>query len=328
MSTHGTVTAFDRSKEDWTSYVERLDFYFAANDVTTDEKKRAILLSACGASTYKLIRSLIEPDKLNSTPYTDITKSVKEHYDPKPSSIVQRHKFNTRIRAPGETIAAYVAALRELAEHCDYKDTLSDMLRDRLVCGVNHEVIQQKLMSTKNLTYTTALEFAQAIEAAEKNAQHVATNSNPPTPQTQGVHYTPATASKSRPKGKNAKGSSSSQGSRLSCHRCGGPHLATGCRFKEAVCYVCRKRGHIARVCRSKGRRSQGAHCVQEDSEHHKTSGDQSYSMFTVKGQTTDPIFKEVHINNVPVKMELDTGASLSVVTYSTYQEIRESSSI
>ena len=161
MATHGSVSAYDRSKEDWTSYIERLNFYFAANDVTAETKKRAILLSVCGASTYKLIRSLVsEPDKLNSTPYKDIVKLVKNHYDPKPSSIVQRHKFNTRTRAPGESIAAYVAALREIAEHCNYKESLNDMLRDRLVCGVNHEKIQQKLMSEKDLTYATALEIA------------------------------------------------------------------------------------------------------------------------------------------------------------------------
>ena len=178
MATHGSVSAFDRSKEDWTSYIERLNFYFAANDVAAEAKQRAILLSVCGASTYKLIRSLVsEPDKLNSTPFKDIVKLVKDHYDPKPSSIVQRHKFNSRTRAPGESIAAYVAALREIAEHCDYKDSLNDMLRDRLVCGVNHEKIQQKLMSEKNLTYATALELAQTMEAAEKHSQHLATNS-------------------------------------------------------------------------------------------------------------------------------------------------------
>ncbi|MCG8621565.1 MAG: hypothetical protein MJE68_06135 [Proteobacteria bacterium] len=90
MATHGSVSAYDRSKEDWTSYIERLNFYFAANDVTAETKKRAILLSVCGASTYKLIRSLVsEPDKLNSTPYKDIVKLVKNHYDPKLSSIIQ-----------------------------------------------------------------------------------------------------------------------------------------------------------------------------------------------------------------------------------------------
>ena len=47
---------------------------------------------------------------------------------------MQRYKFNTRVRAEGESVAAYVAALRNIAQ---YKDTLQDM-HDRLVCGVGH----------------------------------------------------------------------------------------------------------------------------------------------------------------------------------------------
>ena len=38
MATHGSVSAFDRSK-DWTSYIERLNFYFAANDVAAEAKQ-------------------------------------------------------------------------------------------------------------------------------------------------------------------------------------------------------------------------------------------------------------------------------------------------
>ena len=37
--THGSVSAYDRSEEDWTSYIEHLNFYFAANDVTAETKK-------------------------------------------------------------------------------------------------------------------------------------------------------------------------------------------------------------------------------------------------------------------------------------------------
>lgn len=107
MATHGSLSEFDSSKDDWTSYVERVDFYFVANDVTSDAKKRAILLSACGASTFKLIRSLVETGKLNSTPYKDLVELVKNHYDPKPSVTVQRHKFNTLTRAPGESVTQY-----------------------------------------------------------------------------------------------------------------------------------------------------------------------------------------------------------------------------
>ena len=46
--------------------------------------------------------------------------------------IVQRFRFNGRNRHTGESATAYVAELRQLAEHCLY----ATMLRDRLVCGV------------------------------------------------------------------------------------------------------------------------------------------------------------------------------------------------
>ena len=81
---HGTLSEFVPGKTDWTTYVERLDHYFVANEVTTAAKKRAILLSACGTSTYKLIRSLLSAEELKSTNYANLVKLVKEYYDPKP----------------------------------------------------------------------------------------------------------------------------------------------------------------------------------------------------------------------------------------------------
>ena len=35
------------------------------------------------------------------------------------------------------------------------------------------------------------------------------------------------------------------------CYRCGEAHQAAKCRFKQATCHKCKKKGHIAKVCRS-----------------------------------------------------------------------------
>ena len=51
---YGKLSEFDKDKEDWTSYVERLELFFEANDIEQEEKQKAILLSSCGPSTYKL----------------------------------------------------------------------------------------------------------------------------------------------------------------------------------------------------------------------------------------------------------------------------------
>ena len=60
MARHGSIGEFDTDKEDWTSYTERLQQYFTANEVTDAAKQRAVLLSICGPATYQLIRNLVE----------------------------------------------------------------------------------------------------------------------------------------------------------------------------------------------------------------------------------------------------------------------------
>ena len=138
MATHGSVSPFGPEKEEWSAYVERLNYYLVANGVEDDAKKVAILMSNSGPTEYGTIRSLVDAEARKGIKYKDLIAILTAHFDPKPSPIVQRFKFYNRARAKGETIAA----LRALAEHCDFGDSLSTMLRDRLVCGVNHKGIQ------------------------------------------------------------------------------------------------------------------------------------------------------------------------------------------
>ena len=79
---------------------------FIANDVTVAKKKRPILLSACGASTYQLIRNLVSPGKPTNKLFDEIIKLVKDHFGPIPSVTFQQCSFNTRKQKEGESIAA------------------------------------------------------------------------------------------------------------------------------------------------------------------------------------------------------------------------------
>ena len=36
---HGTIGQFDSTQKDWTSYIERLQQYFTANDVAEDKQR-------------------------------------------------------------------------------------------------------------------------------------------------------------------------------------------------------------------------------------------------------------------------------------------------
>ena len=173
---------FNPDEDDWKSYVERLDQYFAANDITEAEKKRATLLSSVGAVTYKLIRNLTTPDGPTSRTYKDITKLVQEHYNPKPSTIVERFKFNSRNQQSGESISNYVANLRQMTEFCDFGISLEDMLRDRLVCGIHDIRIQRRLLAEPNLTFKKAMELAIALETVDRDTGRIKILSQQSTP--------------------------------------------------------------------------------------------------------------------------------------------------
>lgn len=122
----------------------------------------------CDPKTYQLTRSLVSPAKPADKTYVELVELVTKHYSPKPSVIMQRYYFNTRVRKKDESIASYLAALRQLAEFCEYGETLDDMLRDRLVCGVNDEKIQQRLFSEIDLTFARAQQLSHTMETAER----------------------------------------------------------------------------------------------------------------------------------------------------------------
>ena len=146
VALYGQVSTFDPETDDWTQYVERLNYYFVANGIDDATKRRAILLSVVGASTYRLIRNLVAPAKPDEKTYKQLVDLVKEHQCPAPSETVQRFRLNTRMRQPNESISTYVAELRSLIEFCGYPagEQTNKMLRDRLVCGINNSAIQKK----------------------------------------------------------------------------------------------------------------------------------------------------------------------------------------
>ena len=302
-SHHGTVAEFSGIAEDWEAYMEQLESYFVANDITTAAKKRAVLLSSCGTATYKLIRSVVAPEKPTDVSYADLTKKLREHFAPKPSPIMQRFKFNTCIRQTGEKIADYVARLRELTHFCEFGDTVEDMLRDRLVCGVSDKGLQKRLLAEPQLTFKKAMELSQTHESVTQNAKDLQSTLRVSGP----VHIV------------------SSKVELKECYRCGGQHNSHKCKYKESLCHYCKKKGHLAKKCHQ--RQKSEAHKSPLSKKTHHIETDQEvedcvYTMFPVSLSRQDPIQITINVDNCPLTMELDTGASLSIISEKVYKTL------
>ena len=70
-------------------------------------------------------------------------------------------------------MATYVAELRSLAEFCNFGQTLEAMLRDRIVCGINDDAIQRRLLAEPVLTFKKSLEIAQGLEATARHMREL-----------------------------------------------------------------------------------------------------------------------------------------------------------
>ena len=143
--------------KDWSSYQDRLGFYFEANDIddAAASKRRAILLTAVpvGAETYTFLRSLASPRTPADLTYVELCKLLQTHFEPKPNTILQRYNFYSAYRKKEQSISDFVDELKNLARNCDFGQTkvgaqltaqliLEENLRDRLVCGVADSAIQ------------------------------------------------------------------------------------------------------------------------------------------------------------------------------------------
>ena len=117
MATYGTIGEFNATgTESWPRYVDRLGQYFEANEITDDGRKRAILNSVVGPSTYDLFCKLLAPNKPTESSFQEISEAMEKHVIPTVSVIGERSKFNTRYQKPGESLAELAADLREQAQ--------------------------------------------------------------------------------------------------------------------------------------------------------------------------------------------------------------------
>ena len=135
MALLGRIDSFDLKTDNITKYVEIVEQYFIANDVTDEEKQTAIFLTNIGNETYRLFRNLLSPESPAGKTVKTLSETLIDHLKPQPIIIVERCKFYCRDQSENETITEYLAEPRKLTLNCDLKDFLDQALRDRVVCG-------------------------------------------------------------------------------------------------------------------------------------------------------------------------------------------------
>ena len=313
MSTNPSVSnvgEFQPDNESISAYLERVSLFFEVNGIEAG-KKVAWLLNMIGAKNYSLVRILVAPDEPKSKTLEQLTAVLKQHYEPKRLVIARRFYFHRRDQDTNESTAEYVAELRKLASPCEFGDYLNEALRDRFVCGLRSESTQKRLLSEVDLTLTKAVSIAQSMEAAESEAHTLRSEK-------MAVH-----------KLESEKSSRTivTLPPKKACHRCGkNNHSADNCFYKEAICNKCKKKGHLAKVCRSayphSGQQSQEKPVRRTQWVERSPTPDDELPLHCLGSHSSKPIIAEVELNGTLVSMEVDTGAAVSLMSQAVQERL------
>ncbi len=334
----GEIGRFEDKGENFEDYCGRLEAYFGANQIA-NERKANTLIAVIGASGYQLMKTLCSPDNPNTKTYAELKTLLSNHYAPTPVTIAERHRFWTACQGESEAVSDFIVRLKKLAATCNFAAFYDQALRDRLVSGLHSRMrrAQQHLLTQRDLTFDVAKQYCVADEMATKAGEECMPGAVGGSCETNRVQ-----ASRQAKHYKKSVQSSAS----IKCKCCGGDHDPEGCKYKDATCYKCGKKGHIRPVCKVPGglprdggpprssgpqkprwnnkykfrnRDSAKTHTVQSDEDDQPS--EHNYGLYSTNDQkATKPYYIDISVGNSIINMEVDTGASRSTVCEHVYQ--------
>ncbi|UYV67046.1 K02A2.6-like, partial [Cordylochernes scorpioides] len=278
-----------REGEDLNCYLEQLEECFKLNK-TLEADKVSVLLTSIDVNVYKTLRDLLVPRRPSDLKYKDLVEVLTNHLYPIKNKHYERYLFHKIVQKENEPVGKFVLRLKSQADKCKFTD-INENLCDQFVSGCFDEATLKRLLSEPFLTFDSAINIANSVEAAKSQVNLM---KNP-------GHD----IDKLKARSKNFKFPCKYNNP---CKICGkSNHDTKLCKFKNAQCYICNKKGHIAPVCWNKK--------SAQNSGMNKPNQNKLNTFQCNTLENAPKIMVNVKIEDADTIMEVDTGADVSVVS-------------
>ncbi|XP_055355955.1 uncharacterized protein K02A2.6-like [Paramacrobiotus metropolitanus] len=228
----------------------------------------------------------------------------------------------------GESLLDYSNKLRRKAFPCGFPaDVLEKNMSATFLNGLASDAVREHPQSKTYSTLEEALDIAEKYELRRSTRKGQTTvdvarvESGKRNPAGNGYRRRDGArgGQRGRDLGGARKPAGAEGGKGAACDGCGSTqHAQSDCWAKDAECRKCKKRGHIAKVCRSaqsssgrQGRDGRRTFLVEEE-----------YEVLSVDATSGRANHVPVKINAVPVSPVLDTGSGVTIVASETWRSI------
>ena len=228
-----------------TDWHERF-FHFCKTDSKVDSTNMiSFYITFIGKKAYRRLKDLAFPSKVEDVSVTNLQKLLEAHIQPVNFVAAEREKFHNLRQRPDESPRSFLLRIQQQAAKCDFAGTLEEQMRDRIVAGVADQDLKRKLLKETSLTFKAAKKIIDDwndVNAALQPSGEVL------------FHHKGNRGGRSGYKTRSSFKQHQQERPKGRCDSCGGAHSRQSCKFRQAECHQCHRRGHIKRVCRGRAK--------------------------------------------------------------------------
>lgn len=321
-------------------YLEQLEWVFAHHQVEQDEDKKKAFLAASSREVYTELKKLFPGKDLKKETFVSITTALQKRYDKTDSDMIQRFKFYQRKQRENESAEDFILNVKQQAELCDFGQFKDQAIRDRLVCGLNDEVLRQRLFDEEDLTLTKVEKLIVNRELATVRAKLVSDNDvyrgnvlnrvgdrNRNNRANGAPSFRGRSRSRGRPGGRRERSRSFSAGRR---------HRSPAATNRKFFCTHCRRPGHTRSYCFDLPENKKAVKFLDEPASTSKNVNrrlvnyredesdydeDMNCLMISSIKKLSEPCLRQVYVDGKQLEMEVDCGAAVSVINSVVYEK-------
>ena len=175
-----TMRRFDQDADDWTIYLETLEYYFCSLNITEEAIKKASFINLIGTKTYTTLRDLCAPDIPAKKTYKELCQIMGTHFIPTVIIYKERKMFYSAAKTRDESISEFIIRLKGLAAKCKFGADFNKIVKDKFVSCLDGQIFDKICEEDETMDLEKAIKISLRMEIhikSSKEIQYVSTQS-------------------------------------------------------------------------------------------------------------------------------------------------------
>ena len=266
---------FSFKPDEWPKWIQIFERFHKATglDKQSDENQVNTLIYTMGDQADDVHISC-ELTQEQEKSFEEVKEKFENYFLVKRNVVFERAKFNSRKQQAGESVDKFIKDLYNLARYCNFGALKDELIRDRIVVGIDNRELSEKMQLDPKLTLEKATNLARQRETIKQQQTILDVGFKYSQVEVDGIvkgkfrRKKDGSSEKDKYKVKSPKNSKAKTPSEKKCQRClGNFHPKKICAARLSKCRKCSKIGHWAQACRRSKPRKFFQVATEEDPE-------------------------------------------------------------